>query len=96
MELFFVIALEDRFNENINIGKCLLVHLAKKFFDFGHSGCRQGPISAKKRFAQNGGLPEYFFLAPIMYQDLFSNISKIWDVVFCLRKIILKRSAKNS
>ena len=71
----------------------MVVRLAKKIFDFGHSGCRQGPISAKKRFAQNGGLPELFFeifLAPIMYQDLFSNISKIWDGIFCLRKFISK------
>ena len=73
----------------------MLVRLAKKFSDFVHSGCCQGPISAKKRFAWNKGLPELFFeifLAPIMYQDLFSNISKIYDAVFCLRKIILKRS----
>ena len=39
----------------------LLVRLVKKKFDFGHSGCRQGPISAKKCFGQNEGLPEFFF-----------------------------------
>ena len=68
----------------------------KNFCDFGHSGCRQGPISAKKRFSQKRGLPEYFFfnfLALIMYQDLFSNISKICDTIFCLRKIISKSNA---
>ena len=75
-ELFFVIAVEDRFDQNTNIRKLsllknfMIVRLVKTIFDFGHSGCRQGPISAKKRFGQNEGLPEFFFelfLASIMY-----------------------------
>ena len=79
--------MEDRFDQNMNIRKLsfvknfMIVCLVEKIFDFSHSGSHQGPISAKKRFPQNGGLPEFFFeifLAPIMYQDLFSNISKIW------------------
>ena len=48
----------------------MVVRLAKKIFDFGHSGCRQASINVKKRFGQNEGLPETFFklfLAPIMY-----------------------------
>ena len=60
--------MEDIFDQNMNIEKWLLVRnlmlvcLVKKNFDFGHPVCRQGPISAKKRFAQKGGLPEFFWL----------------------------------
>ena len=65
-ELFFVIAVEDRFDQNMNIRKLslfknfMIVRLVEKIFDFSHSGCCQGPISAKKCFAQNGGLPDFF------------------------------------
>ena len=68
--------MEDRFDQNMNIRKLslfknfMIIRLVEKIFDFGHSGCRQGPISAKKCFGQNEGLPETFFelfLAPIMY-----------------------------
>ena len=72
----------------------MLVCLVKKNFDFGHSGCRQAPISTKKRFGQNGGLPSTIFelfLALIMYQDLFSKISNIWATLFCLGEIISKK-----
>ena len=64
----------------------------EKNFDFSHSGCRLAPICAKKGFGQNGDLPKTFFelfLAPIMYQNLSSNISKIWATL-CFRKIISK------
>ena len=65
--LFFIIAVEDRFDQNINIRKWLLVKnfmlvpLVKKV-DFCHSGCHQGTICAKKHFGQKGGLPDFFRL----------------------------------
>ena len=50
--------MQDRFIENMNIGKWslvknfMLVRKVKTNFDFGHSGCPQGPIRTKKRFGQ--------------------------------------------
>ena len=52
-----------------------------------------GPNKRQKSFAQNEGLPPLFFdffLIPIMYQDLFSKISKIEATLLCLGKNISK------
>ena len=85
-ELFCVIAVEDRFDQNIKIRKCSLgenfmnVRLVEKIFDISHSRCRQGPKWAKKNFlVKTKDCPKLIlnFLAPIMYLDLFSITSKI-------------------
>ena len=85
-KLFFVIAVKDRFDQNMNIRKLsflknfIIVRWVKKIFDFSHSGYCQSPISAKKCFGQNEGLPETVFELFFGFHsvlDLLSKISKI-------------------
>ena len=74
----------------MNIGKwslvknIMLVCLVKNFFDFGHSGCRQGPISAKKRFAQNGVCLNFFSKIALILEIIFlkqKTVSQIFDML---------------
>ena len=63
---FFSTVVEDRFIENMNVGKwsmirnVMIVRFVKKDFDICLSGCRQGPICPKKGLDSNRGLPNFF------------------------------------
>ena len=65
-QTFFASAVGEKIIENKNVRKWsmvrnfMIVSFVKDFFDFVHSGCRQGPIFPDKSFGQNGGLSVCF------------------------------------
>jgi len=83
-ELFLIVAVEDRPNQNMNIGmkslfrNPMLVRLVKEKLTLVTLGVVRVQSASKNVLVKIRVRPKLFevFLAPIMYQDLFSNISK--------------------